>query len=204
MGKSPSGIALSNHSILVRSKAKKNVSPYSPMMRLDPGSINGSILNTPELNLLQTPQSPFPPKYLQRGFQNSVLLEDKVLQPSNSNITLKLEDVQRPQSIELEKKHNLNRKALKQSTILHDDNLHSLGAKKVLLNDHSKLLKDYKDRQVPNKSSFNYIQLEDQKEEQTFKKPAPLKKGPVKGFKDMDGNLYKSYIEYRKESLNKV
>lgn len=88
--------------------------------------------------------------------------------------------------------------------MLHDDHLHSLGAKKVLMNDHSKLLKDYKDRQVPKKTSFNYIQLEDQKEEQKFKRPTPLKKGPVKGFKDMDGNHYKNYLEYRTESLNKV
>ena len=51
MGRSPSGIALSNHSILVRSRVKKNLSPYSPVMRLE-GSINGSILNTPEVNYL--------------------------------------------------------------------------------------------------------------------------------------------------------
>jgi len=47
-----------------------------------------------------------------------------------------------------------------------------MGAKKVLLNDHSKLLKDYKDRSNLNsnrvkQSPFNYIALEDQKEEST-------------------------------------
>ena len=79
MGRSPSGIALSNHSILVRSmKAKKNLDNYSPALRLE-GSLNGSILNTPEVVYEKTPQSPFPPKMLQRGLQNSVLLDDKAL-----------------------------------------------------------------------------------------------------------------------------
>ena len=48
--------------------------------------------------------------------------------------------------------------------LLQDDNLQQMGAKKVMLNDHSKLLKDYKDRAALSSrktSPFNYIALED-------------------------------------------
>jgi len=40
MAKSPSGISLNNHSILVRQKAKKNYTPYSPLVRMEDS--NGS------------------------------------------------------------------------------------------------------------------------------------------------------------------
>ena len=77
----------------------------------------------------------------------------------------------------------------------------------MLLNDHTKLLKDYKDRSSANKNKnacFNYIQMEDQKEELKQRKPSSLSRAPGSGFKDMDGQMHKNYNEFRRESMNKV
>lgn len=78
------------------------------------------------------------------------------------------------------------------------------------MNDHTKLLKDYRDRkaQSPKRASpFNYIALEDQREGNKTTDASPSKSLALQrslGYKGMDGNLYSNYMEYRRESLNKV